>query len=133
MGEALFAARRGRRDSFVLAAERGVYALFLCPGSDLPLTAGDAGLLYIGMAQNKDGLKGRCHFNARTVNHSQRKSLAALLQCAARPSARTGSQTQRPRDLGLHGDSDAKLTAWMHDNLHLAVAACPSRPRRKPD
>ena len=40
MGEALLTARRGRRDSFVLGAERGVYALFLCPGSDLPLTAG---------------------------------------------------------------------------------------------
>jgi hypothetical protein len=126
MGEALLTARRGRRDSFVLGSERGVYALFLRSGSDLPLTADDDGLLYIGMAQNKDGLKGRCHFNARTVNHSPRKSLAALLRSPLGLHPVLVPKPNGRATWGLHGDSDAKLTTWMHDNLHLAVAACPS-------
>jgi hypothetical protein len=126
MGDALLTARRGRRDSFVLGSEAGVYALFLRPGAELAVTAGEDGLLYIGMAQNKDGLKGRCHFNARTVNHSPRKSLAALLQAplglqpilVPKPSGRA--------TWGLSSDSDATLTTWMHDNLQLAVTASPS-------
>ena len=63
--------RRGPRASFSLGADKGVYALFLRPGAILPgIQPGKDGLLYIGLAANRDGLKGRCHFHARTVNHS---------------------------------------------------------------
>ena len=59
--------RRGSRSSFLLGSEHGVYALFLRDGAQLPgVTAGERGLIYIGLAANRHGLKGRCHFNART-------------------------------------------------------------------
>ena len=58
----------------------GVYVLFLRKGSALPgMELGEQELLYIGLAANRKGLEGRCHFNARTRNHSPRKSLAVLL------------------------------------------------------
>lgn len=72
--------RRGPRSTFTLAHEMGVYVLFLRKGSALPgMELGEQELLYIGLAANRKGLKERCHFNARTRNHSPRKSLAVLL------------------------------------------------------
>jgi hypothetical protein len=56
-----------------------VYALFLRSGASVPgLEPGREGLLHIGLAAGAKGLKGRCHFNARTSNRSPRMSLAVL-------------------------------------------------------
>jgi hypothetical protein len=80
--------------------------------------------LYIGMAQNRGGLKGRCHFSGRTVNHSPRKSLAVLLM---RRLALTPAFVPKPnaRDTwGLDDVSDARLSEWMHMHLELAIEAC---------
>ena len=81
-------------------------------------------LLYIGLAANRHGLKGRCHFDARTRNHSPRKSLAALLLdgLSLRPVLITKPNT--PATWGLDPPSDGRLSAWMHANLDLAIEIC---------
>lgn len=121
--------RRGPRSSFVLDAEHGVYALFLREGSTLPqITPGPNGLIYIGLAANQNGLKGRCHFNARTRNHSPRKSLAVLLMDELRLVPIQITKPNSAVTWGLDVASEARLSNWMHHNLDLAVEHC-----RNPD
>src|SRR5438128_808593 len=80
MQQSPFDWQRGPRSSFALGHDAGVYSLFLRSGSTLPgIEPCEHGLLYIGLAANRKGLLGRCHFDARARNHSPRKSLAALL------------------------------------------------------
>lgn len=125
MQTSLLKSRRGPRNSFVVGTEKGVYALFLRPGSRLPhVQAGKDGLLYIGLAANRSGLAGRCHFNARTVNHSPRKSLAVLLKAALDLNPVLVTKPNSANTWGLDEASDAKLTEWMHAHLLLAVEAC---------
>lgn len=117
--------RRGPRASFVLGCEHGVYALYLREGADLPgITPGDGGLIYIGLAANRKGLKGRCHFNARTRNHSPRKSLAVLLMDELALKPVLVPKPNSPDTWGLEASSEARLSAWMHDNLELAIELC---------
>lgn len=109
----------------MLGCEHGVYALYLREGADLPgITPGDLGLIYIGLAANRKGLKGRCHFNARTRNHSPRKSLAVLLMDELALKPVLVSKPNSPDTWGLNASSEAKLSAWMHDNLELAIELC---------
>ena len=117
--------RRGPRSSFVLEAEHGVYALFLRKGSTLPqITPGPNGLIYIGLAANRNGLKGRCHFNAQTRNHSPRKSLAVLLMEELQLVPTLITKPNSADTWGLDVVSEARLTDWMHHNLDLAVEPC---------
>jgi hypothetical protein len=121
----LLNSRRGPRTSFTLGSDKGVYALFLRAGSRLvQVKPGKEGLLYIGLAASGSGLSGRCHFNARTVNHSPRKSLAVLLMAELALNPVLVTKPNSPNTWGLDEASDAKLTAWMHENLLLAVEAC---------
>ena len=116
---------RGLRSSFELPTEPGVYTLFLRSESDLPgIALDEVRLLYIGLAANRMGLKGRCHFNAKTRNHSPRKSLAVLLmeQLALQPVLLR--KPNSPDTWGLDTDSEARLSAWMHRNLELAIERC---------
>ena len=107
--------RRGRRSTFTLGHETGVYALFLRKGSALPgMELGEQGLLYIGLAANRKGLKGRCHFNARTRNHSPRKSLAVLLMNVLDLVPVLFSKPTSGDTWGLDATSDARLSQWMH-------------------
>ena len=124
--------RRGPRSGFKLAEAKGVYALFLGNGAILPgIDRGEQGLLYIGLAANRRGLLGRCHFNARTVNHSPRKSLAVLLmdELALKPVLVT--KPNSGDTWGLEPVSDARLTAWMHENLELAIECCDNPDARE--
>lgn len=117
--------RRGPRASFFLSHEPGVYAIFLRNGSTIPsLQAGEHGLLYVGLAANKKGLKGRCHFNARTRNHSPRKSLAVLLMGALDLEPMLVTKPNSANTWGLERSSETKLSAWMHEHLELAVELC---------
>lgn len=117
--------RRGPRSSFALTHEPGVYALFLRQGSALPgIEAGEHGLLYIGLAANSKGLKGRCHFNARTRNHSPRKSLAVLLMNALDLQPVLVTKPNSANTWALEPSSEARLSAWMHEHLELAVEIC---------
>lgn len=117
--------RRGPRSSFVLGPEHGVYALFLRGGSKLPqIVPGPSGLIYIGLAANRQGLKGRCHFDAKTRNHSPRKSLAALLMEELRLVPILIPKPNAADTWGLDAASEARLSTWMHDNLDLAVELC---------
>lgn len=117
--------RRGPRSSFSLGADTGVYALFLRPGATLGgLEAREDGLLYIGLAASRSGLKGRCHFNARTRNHSPRKSLAVLLMDELSLTPILVAKPNSPDTWGLDAASDAKLSAWMRAHLELAVELC---------
>ena len=75
----ILALPRRPRAEWGLPKEKGVYALFLNPESFLDTRPSESGLLYLGKAENRNGLQGRCHFEGRTVNHSPRKSLASLL------------------------------------------------------
>ena len=118
---------RGPRSQFSLGPEHGLYALFLRKGATLNgIAAANSGLLYIGLAANRQGLKGRCHFNATTRNHSPRKSLAVLLMgeltlepiLVVKPNARN--------TWGLTPGSEQQLTAWMHENLEVAIFPCPT-------
>lgn len=132
MKEALFEWRRGPRSSFSLGTEVGVYALFLREGALLPgVEPSSNGLIYIGLAANRNGLRGRCHFNARTYNHSPRKSLAVLLM---EQLSLTPVLIRKPNSSdtwGLDAPSDARLSAWMHANLDLAIEVCPDPVKRE--
>jgi len=116
---------RAPRSQFNLGHEHGLYALFLREDAKLNgIATADGGLLYIGLAANSQGLKGRCHFNAATRNHSPRKSLAVLLMdelalepiLVVKPNARN--------TWGLAPTSEQQLTAWMHENLEVAIFPC---------
>jgi len=125
MKQAPFEWRRGPRSSFSLGTEAGVYALFLRHGSELPGVAQCTnGLIYIGLAANRNGLRGRCHFDARTRNHSPRKSLAALLREELSLSAVLITKPNSCDTWGLDAPSDARLSAWMKANLELAIEVC---------
>lgn len=124
--------RRGPRSSFALSTDPGVYALFLREGSTLPgITPGERGLIYIGLAANRQGLKGRCHFNARTRNHSPRKSLAVLLMDELALKPVLVPKPNSPDTWGLEASSEARLSAWMHDNLELAIEQCDNPDARE--
>lgn len=124
--------RRGPRADFRLGPEHGVYALFLKRGSHLPgIEPGRGGLLYIGLAASRTGLKGRCHFNARTVNHSPRKSLAVLLMRDVGLVPALVPKPNSPSTWGLDAASDSKLTNWMHANLDLAIELCDNPAARE--
>ena len=125
MKAAPFDWRRGPRSSFALGAEIGVYALFLRDGAVLPgVEPGTNGLIYIGLAANRNGLKGRCHFNARTRNHSPRKSLAVLLKQELSLTPILIVKPNSSDTWGLDMPSDKRLTAWMHANLEVAFEMC---------
>jgi hypothetical protein len=118
--------RRGPRASFSLGCDKGVYALFLREGAIVPgIEVGECRLLYIGLAANQEGFKGPCHFNnARTANHSPRKSLAVLLmnELSLRPILVT--KPNEKDTWGLDAASEARLTEWMHAHLDLAIEVC---------
>jgi hypothetical protein len=82
------------------------------------------GLLYIGLAANQKGLKGRCHFNARKVNHSPRKSLAVLLMLELSLTPVLVAKPSSQDTWGLDRASDARLSDWMHAHLDLAIEVC---------
>lgn len=134
MPQTLHSWRRGPRSSFTLGCEHGVYALFLRDGSQLAdITPGERGLLYIGLAANRHGLKGRCHFDAQTRNHSPRKSLAVLLMKELSLKPVLIPKPNSPDTWGLDPNSEAKLSAWMHANLELAIATCAAPTKRETD
>lgn len=117
--------RRGPRETFQLGKDRGVYALFLAKGSALArIEVGAEGLLYIGSANGRSGLKGRCHFNASTANHSPRKSLAVVLMNELRLNPIRIRKPNAPDSWSLDKPSDQRLSEWMHFNLELAVTVC---------
>jgi hypothetical protein len=125
MGRTPFEWRRGPRSSFKLGHEAGVYALFLRPGAELPgIETPAQRLLYVGLAANRTGLKGRCHFDARTRNHSPRKSLAVLLMDELNLTPVLVPKPNSPDTWGLDAASDARLSEWMHRNLELAIELC---------
>lgn len=121
--------RRSRRD-FILDRTPGLYAIFLKPGSTLPviLISGET-LVYLGKAQGAGGLKSRCHFNGGTRNHSPRKSLAVLLEkelglVARRVNDADGSY----KTWALEPTSERMLDGWMHANLGIAFATLADAP-----
>lgn len=125
MKQTPFEWRRGSRSSFSLSTEPGVYALFLREGSMLPgVATSHDGLLYLGLAANRNGLRGRCHFEARTRNHSPRKSLAVLLMEELSLTPVLITKPNSSDTWGLDGQSDARLSGWMHANLDLAIEIC---------
>lgn len=132
MKAAPFDWRRGPRSSFALGAEIGVYALFLPDGAVLPgVEPGANGLIYIGLAANRNGLRGRCHFDARTRNHSPRKSLSVLLRRELSLTPVLISKPNSSDTWGLDRLSDARLSTWMHANLELAIEICPDPDSRE--
>ncbi|WP_367305149.1 GIY-YIG nuclease family protein [Sphingomonas tagetis] len=125
MDQGPFSWQRGPRSSFALGKEIGIYALFLRKGAALPgIESAPKGLIYIGLAANRNGLRGRCHFDARTRNHSPRKSLTVLLRKQLSLTPTLITKRNSSNTWGLDGPSDARLTAWMHANLELAVEPC---------
>lgn len=132
MKQAPFEWLRGPRSGFLLGSEAGVYALFLRAGVVLPgVEPGTNGLIYIGLAANRNGLRGRCHFDARTRNHSPRKSLAVLLMEELSLTPVLITKPNSSDTWGLDGPSDARLSAWMHANLELAIEVCPDPDDRE--
>lgn len=117
--------RRGPRLSFDLDSRHGVYALFLRESARLAVgKSAEDNLLYIGLAGGRHGLIGRCHFNARTRNHSPRKSLAVLLMDELNLKPILIPKPNSPDTWGLDANSDARLSKWMHTYLELAIEIC---------
>lgn len=113
------------RATVTIPTDNGVYALFLRKGSVLPgISPKDDGLLYIGKAEGRQGLSGRCHFDARTRNHSPRKSLAVLLKDRLGLIPILVPKPNSSPTWGLDAESDGKLSAWMHSNLEIALEVC---------
>ena len=111
-----------QRAQFNLGRDHGLYALFFCKGVELDgITCGEAGLVYIGLAASRQGLKGRCHFNASTRNHSPRKSLAVLLMKPLTLEPVLVVKSTSGNTWSLTPASEQRLTAWMHENLELAI------------
>lgn len=111
---------RNRRDRVSLGPEKGVYALFLRRGAELPLVAPPReGLIYIGKAAGRDGLARRCHFQGETRVHSPRKSLAVLLRniLNLRPVLARG---KRPT-WTLDAQSEVSLSDWMLNTLRSRI------------
>jgi hypothetical protein len=132
MKQTPFEWRRGPRSSFSLGTEIGVYTLFLRDDAVLPgVEQCTDGLIYIGLAANRNGLRGRCHFDARTRNHSPRKSLAVLLMEELSLTPMLITKPNSSDTWGLDGPSDARLSAWMHANLELAIEVCPDPDGRE--
>ena len=130
--KAPFEWRRGPRSSFSLGAEAGVYALFLRAGAALPVIEPSGyGPIYVGLAASRAGLRGRCHFDARTRNHSPRKSLAVLLMDELSLIPVLITKPNSSNTWGLDRPSDARLSAWMHANLELAIEVCPDPGARE--
>lgn len=116
---------RAPRAQFNLGCEHGLYALFLRRGAELHgIMPGEDGLLYIGLAANSKGLKGRCHFNASTRNHSPRKSLAVLLREALALEPVLVAKPASRNTWSLAPASERRLRAWMHENLEFAIFPC---------
>jgi hypothetical protein len=86
--------------------------------------------IYIGSAVGRGGLAGRCHFDARTANHSPRKSLAVLLRQQLGLRAVLVPKPNSPDTWGLEDVSEAKLSNWMHHELAVAFTVC-ENPREK--
>ena len=125
MALSLLQSRRGPRSNFSLGTESGVYALFLRDDAKLPvISPGEHGLIYIGLAANRTGLKGRCHFNAQTRNHSPRKSLAVLLMDELSLMPILIPKPNSPDTWGLDAPSESRLSKWMYANLELAIEHC---------
>jgi hypothetical protein len=115
--------KRAPRSKLDLDHENGLYALFLRDGAKLPeIEPGQTGLIYIGKAAGRKGLKGRCHFDGKTTNHSPRKSLAFLLNEELSLTPKLVTKLRSASTWTLEPKSEARLTAWMHDNLLLAIA-----------
>ena len=128
----LMQSRRGPRSTFTLGTQPGVYALFLRNGAELPnITPAKDGLLYIGLAANRKGLLGRCHFAGQARNHSPRKSLAALLKDELNLVPVLITKPNSRDTWGLDANSEARLTAWMYENLDLAIEICAAPESRE--
>ena len=113
--------QRGARLTFKLGNDHGLYALFLCEGAEIPgVTPLDGGLIYLGKASGKRGIKGRCHFYASTANHSPRKSLAAMLFMALQLRPRLVRKPSSPDTWTLDRASEERLTDWMLKSLEFA-------------
>ena len=124
--------RRGPRSSFALKPRPGVYALFLRDGAELNgIVPGERGLLYIGLAAGRKGLLGRCHFHGRTRNHSPRKSLSVLLMDELELVPILVSKPRSADTWGLEASSEARLSAWMHKHLELAIELCEGADERE--
>jgi len=117
---------RGKRQSHNLNTSPGLYALFLAPGSILSVPSGDEGLLYIGKASGRRGLRGRCHFNARTANHSPRKSFSWLQKDILDLEPKLVTKPNSNDTWTLSDASEKRLTDWMHSNILLAVQEHPN-------
>src|SRR6185369_16644738 len=59
--------------------------------------------------------------SAKDANHSPRKSLAVLLMEELSLSPMLITKPNSSDTWGLDGPSDARLSAWMHANLQLAI------------
>lgn len=110
------------RPEFDLGNENGLYALFLRSDAHLPtITPGGFGLIYIGKASGKKGLKGRCHFLGSTRNHSPRKSLAFLLKGTLSLVPVIVQKPNSSPTWTLEPESEVRLSSWMMDSLLLAA------------
>ncbi len=87
--------------------------------------APDSRPLYVGKAENSLVARDlRTHFGTgRTGSSTLRRSFAALLadRLDLQAQHRNPDKPERPANYGLPAEDDARLTAWMQDNLRLAV------------
>lgn len=122
-GTYLFGGTPMARRRFALPRLPGVYGLYVQRETALSIKGlSKLQPIYIGSASGRGGLAGRCHFNARTANHSPRKSLAVLQMQSLRLRPVLVSKPNSPPTWGLDPASDATLTEWMHSELAMGWA-----------
>ena len=109
------------RRAVVLPCKPGIHALFLCREGPLPLIGQPlAQPIYIRSATGRGGLAGRCHFNARRVNQSPRKSLAVLLMKSLNLRPVFVRKPNSTATWGLDAVSELVLSEWMHRSLAMS-------------
>lgn len=100
----------------------GLYALFVRKPETLPgVECCEQGLIYIGLGQGANGLKGRCHFSGKTSGHSPRRSLAALLHSQLNLVPMFIQKPSGATTFKLEPASELALNQWMEANLLVAL------------
>ena len=108
----------------------GVYGIFVHPPARLANFVGNSdGLVYIGLSANLATREFEMHFESASTGFSTlRRSVGALLksELSLRAIPRSGGMAEsNVRNYRFDPDGEARLTAWMCQNLEVGIHVTP--------